>query len=699
MGFPVPVVLIAARDEQLARLCHAALHQSKLHYTIEIAADWRAAAVRAAHRPPNLVLLESSLFMEHPQGVQERLLSTTPRPALVVVDRGEDVDTALAAFSAGAIGYVPLQPRRPDTLDKLTHTVEWALRRAGHLPARGRILVVDDNPELLNTLNDILKIEGFEVFTARRASLAETLYRQELVHLAVIDVRLERDLDPSDTSGLDLARRIDPVVPCIIMTGHPSVEGVRQALGKIGAVDYVVKPKGELDELLEAITRAFEERVRINWQLQIQWDEGLSLASLVGMLKDYYDAPPDAQARAAIELEELLRKLFAPPVDRIDVRYMSPGQGGSGVVLVVPYHGGLQAEAVVVKFSRRDNMERERRHYEQFVLPFASRWVTQLRDQMAATLSFAGLKFSFVGLSSDTPRDFNSFYRDPAVSTADVCRAVQTLFEDNCRLWYQGKRRWEGETADGLARAYEEQLNLDRPSKQEKLRTCIAALLDGRPVGGVRLRPVSANAFAVEIESEGASRRFTLPHPLTFSQERLAFPAPTYTCITHGDLNGRNIFVDHTGRSWLIDFFKSGWGPVSRDLAELESVVKFELLELEDLRVLLTFEQAILRPTRFDQPFSFDGATGRQPAELQRAMMVIATLRRLAQRLGDAWFTAEYDVGLLYYALKTLTQRGITTQEGARYAVRARHALLSAALICAKLSRTQGISPGGQDGA
>jgi hypothetical protein len=48
------------------------------------------------------------------------------------------------------------------------------------------------------------------------------------------------------------------------------------------------------------------------------------------------------------------------------------------------------------------------------------------------------------------------------------------------------------------------------------------------------------------------------------------FPAPTYRSITHGDLNGGNIFVDKGGRPWLIDFFKSGWGPVLRDLAELE---------------------------------------------------------------------------------------------------------------------------------
>jgi DNA-binding response OmpR family regulator len=696
-----PIVLIAAQNEALARLCNSALKQGNFWCVTEVAADWRAAAVQAGYRPPNLIVLESSLLMEHPQDVQERLSSVQPKPALIVVDREENVDTAVAAFAAGAIGYVPIHPRRPETIAKLVRTAEWALRRAGHLSPRGRILIVDDSPEILYTLANILKMEGFEVFTAHSAPLAETLYRQELVHLAVIDVRLESKYDVDDTSGLDLARRIDPVVPCIIMTNDPSIEDVRQALGEIGAVDYFVNPKGEMDGLLKAITKAFDERVHINWRLQIHWDEDISPRDLVGMLKDYHDAPGDAQGRAAIELDELLRKLFPPPVDHIEVRYMSPGRGGSGVVLVVPYRNGLRAEAVVVKFGRRDSMKREQRHYEQFVLPFAGRWSTQLRGQVAETLSFAGLKFSFVGLSKDAPRDFDSFYRDPAVSTASVCRAVQTLFEENCRLWYQGKRRWDGENGDVLARAYETQLNMDRPSKQEELRTCITDLLNGRWIGGVRLLPLSATHFALEVGSEENPRRLALPDPLVFiAQKRRHFPAPTYTCITHGDLNGGNIFVDDVGHSWLIDFFRSGWGPVLRDLAELEAVVKFDLLDTENLRTRLAFEQAILRPTRFDQPLSLDGVAhaGRaQSIELRRALAVIATLHRLAQNLGDAWTTDEYDVGLLYYALKALTRHGVTAQEPARCPVRARHALLSAALICTKLAWGQNGSQEGRN--
>jgi hypothetical protein len=292
-----------------------------------------------------------------------------------------------------------------------------------------------------------------------------------------------------------------------------------------------------------------------------------------------------------------------------------------------------------------------------------------------------------VGLSKDTPRDFNTFYRDPSVSTGRVCQVVQTLFQDTCRLWYQGKRRWDSGSGEALARSYETQLNLDLPSRQEELRTCITDLLNGSWVQGTRLLPRSDRRFTLEVGEGDNPRRLTLLDPLAFVQQRQHLPTPTYRSITHGDLNGGNIFVDEGGRPWLIDFFKSGWGPVLRDLAELESVVKFELIETRNLRALLDFEQAILRPTRFDQPlFSTRDLQGKGAAELRRALAVISTLRRLAQRLGDAWSTAEYDVGLLYYALKILTQRGNTPQEQERYPVRARHALFSAAMLCIKLA-------------
>lgn len=63
-----PVVLIATHNEPLARMCCSALEQGSFPRTVGVAADWRAVAVQAASRPPNLLLLEGSLFMERPQG-------------------------------------------------------------------------------------------------------------------------------------------------------------------------------------------------------------------------------------------------------------------------------------------------------------------------------------------------------------------------------------------------------------------------------------------------------------------------------------------------------------------------------------------------------------------------------------------------------------------------------------------------------
>ena len=150
--------------------------------------------------------------------------------------------------------------------------------------------------------------------------------------------------------------------------------------------------------------------------------------------------------------------------------------------------------------------------------------------------------------------------------------------------------------------------------------------------------------------------------------------------ITHGDLNGTNILVDREGKAWLIDFFNTGWGPALRDLAEMESVVKFELLQTEDLLARYALERASLRPRalrhliQVESPFRL--------AELDRAVATIQQLRALACDVADSEDPREYYVGLLFYALKEMA--GFTPRAGEEehVSVSQYHALLSAAMVC-----------------
>jgi DNA-binding NtrC family response regulator len=106
-----------------------------------------------------------------------------------------------------------------------------------------RILVADDQVDILNALKFLLSDEGYEVTEAR--SPAEALERLEATDfdLAILDLNYTRDTT-SGQEGLDLIERIkalDPTLPVLVVTAWSSVAGAVEAMRR-GARDYIEKP-------------------------------------------------------------------------------------------------------------------------------------------------------------------------------------------------------------------------------------------------------------------------------------------------------------------------------------------------------------------------------------------------------------------------------------------------------------------------
>ena len=106
-----------------------------------------------------------------------------------------------------------------------------------------RILVADDQPDVLEALRFLLKAEDYETVTA--SSPAEVLAAVEKgdFDLALVDLNYTRDTT-SGLEGLDLItslRALDDTLPVVVMTAWGSVEGAVQAMRR-GARDYVEKP-------------------------------------------------------------------------------------------------------------------------------------------------------------------------------------------------------------------------------------------------------------------------------------------------------------------------------------------------------------------------------------------------------------------------------------------------------------------------
>ena len=103
------------------------------------------------------------------------------------------------------------------------------------------ILVVDDEPHIVEVVRDYLKQAGYRVLTARDGQAALTMARHERPDLVVLDLMLPGGLD-----GLDVCRRLrqDPglaEVPIIMLTAR--TEETDKLIGlELGADDYVTKP-------------------------------------------------------------------------------------------------------------------------------------------------------------------------------------------------------------------------------------------------------------------------------------------------------------------------------------------------------------------------------------------------------------------------------------------------------------------------
>ncbi len=120
----------------------------------------------------------------------------------------------------------------------------------GAVAAKRRVLLVDDDPLLLEVLTTMLDLEEFEVLAASDGDRALELAATEAVDVVVCDVRMP------GTDGIEVCRRIKGEastkdLPVILLTARDTPEG-REAGETAGCDAYVTKPFSPL-ELLDIL--------------------------------------------------------------------------------------------------------------------------------------------------------------------------------------------------------------------------------------------------------------------------------------------------------------------------------------------------------------------------------------------------------------------------------------------------------------
>ena len=147
---------------------------------------------------------------------------------------------------------------------RITFTIPEAVDAAREAPSdalaaapsdQSRILAVDDEPQVLWLLRNILSDQGYKLFGTGSPDEMMRLMETEQPHLVLLDVMLP------GTSGFELMARIREVseVPIIFLSANDQEENVVKAL-KMGADDYVIKPFSSTELLARVASSLLKRR-------------------------------------------------------------------------------------------------------------------------------------------------------------------------------------------------------------------------------------------------------------------------------------------------------------------------------------------------------------------------------------------------------------------------------------------------------
>jgi len=120
---------------------------------------------------------------------------------------------------------------------------------------KAKILIVDDDPDIVTMLEDRLQASEYGTVTAQDGVQALEMVEQEAPHLMLLDLDMPR------LTGLEVLKRLPKVktaedLPVIVMTAHGSIQAAVEAM-KDGAYDFLTKPLDK-DHLLIVIGKALE---------------------------------------------------------------------------------------------------------------------------------------------------------------------------------------------------------------------------------------------------------------------------------------------------------------------------------------------------------------------------------------------------------------------------------------------------------
>ena len=121
--------------------------------------------------------------------------------------------------------------------------------------SKGKILIVDDEESILESLSGILEDEGYQTITAKNGIEALEISGREFPDVTFLDIWMP-DMDGLEVLGRLRTQDSDKVI--IMISGHGTIASAVKAV-KSGAFDFIEKPLS-MDEILLSLQKAMEHR-------------------------------------------------------------------------------------------------------------------------------------------------------------------------------------------------------------------------------------------------------------------------------------------------------------------------------------------------------------------------------------------------------------------------------------------------------
>ncbi|MEO1289082.1 MAG: phosphotransferase, partial [Chloroflexota bacterium] len=399
-------------------------------------------------------------------------------------------------------------------------------------------------------------------------------------------------------------------------------------------------------------------------------------------IKSYYESQDEKsryealRSRVEYEIFDLLRRCVKGyNIDAIQLSPIVSGLSKAAVIGITPKINGRTALPLVLKLGYHKEIAQEAYAYENHVQFMLQRIPKAVEGPSTPLLS------SMIYTKVEKGKSFGEVYQDEYLfPTYKVEALLEDLFRNTCHKWFSASKEAMVEAVD-----YMGYLNCQ-----------LKRFID--PIEHLQKQPMMHGYYLW-------SDNFRLPtidrlfaNPFNYLEDddfltMLNYSAPR--TITHGDMNANNILIRNDDEAWLIDFGRTDYHHALRDFIQLETVVRFALMEGVSLAERYEMESWLTSQTKFAHITKISQEFVPSSPQVERAFRITCKIRELAwetvlSNQDDTQQFAkfkQYQMGLFFMSLTTVrfvkhhrAPNGLSTTQ-------ALHALMAASLLGEQLAR------------